>query len=81
MKVEKIDEDKPKVVLGSNLKLGKVYIHAAASGSKTPTLYQAIGYTVDKLYVCNLATGAVYTQQDSEAYVEVEAKVVWGLIK
>lgn len=81
MIIEKGDEVKLKVVLGSDLQKGKVYIGVSEVGTKSPVLYQVVSYGVDKLYVCNLGAGTVYPNNPSIEYIEVEAKVVWGLIK
>ena len=81
MNIERDGEIGPKIILGSDLKKGKVYISASDVDQPIPTLYHAVSYGIDKLYVCSLVSGAVYSGGSSDKYLEVEAKVVWSFFK
>lgn len=79
MKVEK-NKEATQGVSPKELKEGCTYISASSVSHLNPTVYLCI-LCNGMFHLCDLSTGQIYSTSESDKYVEIEAKVVWGFFK
>ena len=64
-------------ILGSQLKVGNVYIRINEVDIKNPTVYQVCNYGSQPRCLLDLNTGLIFSIADDAKFIEIKAKVVW----
>lgn len=77
MNIEKQPSLPYKSILGSQLKVGGVYIRRGEVDLKEPTLYHVTNYGQQPKSLTDLCSGYVFSIDHTEKFIEVKAKVVW----